>query len=107
MKERSVCHMIYQNLLVIGISSRALFNLEEENKIFEQQGVNAYEEYQIQHQKENTYTPMGKDPFANFLTNLSRVQELFMDSGVQPIRTALITSRNVPAHERAIKTLQN
>ena len=30
--------------LVIGISSRALFNLEEENKIFEQQGVKAYEE---------------------------------------------------------------
>ena len=87
--------MIYQNLLVIGISSRALFNLEEENKIFEQQGVNAYEEYQIQHKKENTDTPMGKGPFANFLTN------------VQPIRTALITSRNVPAHERAIKTLQN
>lgn len=25
--------------LVIGISSRALFNLEEENRIFEQQGV--------------------------------------------------------------------
>lgn len=31
--------------LVIGISSRALFNLEEENRIFEQQGVKAYEEY--------------------------------------------------------------
>ena len=38
--------------LVIGISSRALFNLEEENKIFEQQGVKAYEEYQIQHEKD-------------------------------------------------------
>ena len=25
--------------LVIGISSRALFNLEQENKIFEEQGV--------------------------------------------------------------------
>ena len=38
--------------LVIGISSRALFNLEEENRIFEQQGVKAYEEYQIQHEKD-------------------------------------------------------
>ena len=27
--------------LVIGISSRALFNLEQENKIFEEQGVEA------------------------------------------------------------------
>ena len=35
--------------LVIGISSRALFNLEQENKIFEEQGVEAYEAYQVAH----------------------------------------------------------
>ena len=33
--------------LVIGISSRALFNLEQENKIYEEQGIEAYEEYQV------------------------------------------------------------
>ena len=38
--------------LVIGISSRALFNLEQENKIFEDQGVAAYEEYQVKHEEE-------------------------------------------------------
>ena len=38
--------------LVIGISSRALFNLEQENKIFEEQGVAAYEAYQIEHETE-------------------------------------------------------
>lgn len=32
--------------LVIGISSRALFDLEAENGIFEQQGVAAYAGYQ-------------------------------------------------------------
>ena len=36
--------------LVIGISSRALFNLEQENKIFEEQGVEAYEAYQVAHE---------------------------------------------------------
>ena len=35
--------------LVIGISSRALFDLEEENRIFETQGLEKYEEYQIEH----------------------------------------------------------
>ena len=30
--------------LVIGISSRALFNLEEENAVFEQHGLKAYAE---------------------------------------------------------------
>lgn len=38
--------------LVIGISSRALFNLEQENKIFEEQGVAAYEAFQVEHEKE-------------------------------------------------------
>ena len=38
--------------LVIGISSRALFNLEQENKIFEEQGVEAYEAYQVTHENE-------------------------------------------------------
>ena len=36
------------NPLVIGISSRALFDLEAENRIFEEQGLAAYEEYQDQ-----------------------------------------------------------
>jgi 5'-nucleotidase len=30
------------NLLVIGISSRALFNLEEENKIFDEKTLEEY-----------------------------------------------------------------
>ena len=38
--------------LVIGISSRALFDLEQENTIFEEQGLAAYEAYQVQHEKE-------------------------------------------------------
>lgn len=38
--------------LVIGISSRALFNLERENEIFEQQGLSAYEDYQVKHEKD-------------------------------------------------------
>lgn len=40
------------NPLVIGISSRALFNLEEENSIYEEQGLQAYEEYQLKHENE-------------------------------------------------------
>lgn len=38
------------NKLVVGISSRALFDLEEENRIFEEQGLDAYEEYQLAHE---------------------------------------------------------
>lgn len=38
--------------LVIGISSRALFDLSYENEIFEKEGVQAYREYQIEHENE-------------------------------------------------------
>lgn len=41
-----------QKNFTIGISSRALFDLEEENAIFESQGVEAYVDYQIDHEKE-------------------------------------------------------
>lgn len=38
--------------LVIAISSRALFNLEEENRIFETKGLEAYTRYQLEHEKD-------------------------------------------------------
>ena len=41
-----------KNPLVIGISSRALFDLEAENRIFEEQGLAAYEEYQVRHERD-------------------------------------------------------
>ena len=38
--------------LVIGISSRALFDLEREHEIYETQGVAAYEAFQVEHENE-------------------------------------------------------
>src|SRR5258708_28095693 len=37
---------------VIGISSRALFDLSVENQIFSEQGLQAYTDYQIAHESE-------------------------------------------------------
>jgi len=78
-----------------------LFSAESE-KIFQQQGIEAFS----RHEKDNADNPLEKGPFANFLASLSHLQSLFADSDLQPIRTALVTSRNAPAHERAIKTLR-
>ena len=36
--------------LVVAISSRALFNLDESHHIYEEQGTQAYCEYQIEHE---------------------------------------------------------
>ncbi|MDE1460760.1 5'-nucleotidase [Spartinivicinus poritis] len=38
--------------LVIAISSRALFDLEESHRIYEEEGLDAYQEYQIAHENE-------------------------------------------------------
>lgn len=38
--------------LIIGVSTRALFHLEEENKLFEEKGVNSYSQYQMKHEKD-------------------------------------------------------
>jgi len=40
------------NLLVIGISSRALFDLETEEAIFREQGLDAYRRHQLENENE-------------------------------------------------------
>ncbi len=39
-----------KDLLVVGISSRALFDLAEANRVFEQEGLSAYREFQRRHE---------------------------------------------------------
>lgn len=41
-----------ENKLVIAISSRALFDLEKSNQVFEEEGLERYIEYQIEHEDE-------------------------------------------------------
>ena len=42
----------FSNKLVIAISSRALFNLNDSNEVFEKEGLDAYSQYQIEHENE-------------------------------------------------------
>ena len=41
-----------EGVLVIGISSRALFDMGESHEVFEASGLQAYSEYQVQHENE-------------------------------------------------------
>lgn len=78
-----------------------LFSAEAE-KVFKQRGIDAFHE----HEQSLVDTPLQKGPFANFLMALSSLQNIYQTQEQSPIRTALVTSRSVPAHERAIKTLR-
>ena len=78
-----------------------LFGADSE-RIYQQKGMEAF----MEHEHTKADIPMNKGPFANFLMALSNIQSLFNEKEKSPIRTALVTSRNAPAHERAIKTLR-
>lgn len=57
--------------IVIGISSRALFRLEDENAIFEQEGVEAYRQHQLD-AEECTLEPGSAFPLVQGLLRLSQ-----------------------------------
>lgn len=78
-----------------------LFSADSE-RIYQQQGLPAFEA----HEREKADIPMDEGPFAKFLKTIAHIQSRFADRESAPIRTALVTSRNAPAHERAIKTLR-
>ncbi len=51
-----------QNAITIAVSSRALFNMDREQDIYEQQGMEDYLKYQIQHEIE-PFAPGPAFPF--------------------------------------------
>lgn len=77
----------FQNQLVVGISTRALFDMEEENKIYEEQGVKAYCEYQVAHENE----PLK--PGAGFAL-VKALLKLNEREGTERIAEVIIMSRN-------------
>jgi 5'-nucleotidase len=73
---------------------------DEAQKIFDKGGLLAFHEHEKTHARKEL--PAG--PFAPLLRFLSENQGLNPDDS--PVRVALITDRNFPAHERALRTLR-
>ncbi|NJL77498.1 MAG: 5'-nucleotidase [Saprospiraceae bacterium] len=42
----------FSEILVVGVSSRALFNLEKENEVFDKEGIEGFRKYQLEHENE-------------------------------------------------------
>ena len=84
----------------IAFDGDAVIFSDESEKIFKTQGLEAFEE----HERLNARKPLPEGPFAKLLATISRVQKKFPTDDM-PIRTALVTARNAPAHERVIRTL--
>ena len=80
--------MICSDKLVVAISSRALFDLEHENQIFENNGIGKHIRYQIEH--ENAVLP--KDTAFPLVEALLSLNEKFEE----PIVEVIILSSNSP-----------
>lgn len=89
------------NEIKIAFDGDAVLFSDESEAIYKQYGLDAFAE----HERKLAEQPMEEGPFAKFLRAVTKVQKNQENSAVK-IRTALVTSRNAPAHERVITTLR-
>ena len=62
-------------ILVVGVSSRSLFNLEKENQIFNNEGILGFRKYQLEHE-EDPLDPRNSFSFsAKFITLKHKCQK--------------------------------
>ena len=87
--------------LRIAFDGDAVLFSDESEKIYQQKGLQAFTE----NEKAAANQPLKQGPFKEFLRALQSIQAQFPE-GDCPIRTALITARSAPAHERVIRTLR-
>lgn len=87
--------------LRIAFDGDAVLFSDEAERIYQQQGLDAFTE----NEKAEANRPLMGGPFKSFLAALHRIQAHF-DPDSSPIRTALVTARAAPAHERVVRTLR-
>jgi 5'-nucleotidase len=85
----------------IAFDGDAVLFSEEAERVYQNEGMDAF----VEHEKKNAKRPLPEGPFAKLLKTLSHLQSEYKGSD-KPIRTALVTARNSPAHERVIRTLR-
>jgi 5'-nucleotidase len=85
----------------IAFDGDAVLFSDEAERVYQAQGLQAF----YQHELDNAALPLPDGPFKPLLAALQRLQNA--GTPLMRIRTALVTARSAPAHERAIRTLMN
>ena len=86
----------------IAFDGDAVLFSDEAEEVFHREGLDAFQK----HETEHALKPLPPGPFKPLLEALHRLQTA--GAGVpMRIRTALVTARSAPAHERAVRTLMN
>ena len=85
----------------IAFDGDAVLFSDEAERVYQRAGLDAFQA----HEHERAATPLAAGPFKPLLEALQRLQNEPAQS--MRIRTALVTARSAPAHERAIRTLMD
>ena len=85
----------------IAFDGDAVLFSDEAERVYQAQGLDAFQ----RHESAKAQQPLLAGPFKPLLTALQRLQ--IEGTPAMRIRTALVTARSAPAHERAIRTLMD
>ncbi len=91
----------HPNEVRIAFDGDAVLFSDEAERVYQAQGLSAFQE----HERDKAEQPLLAGPFKPLLEALHRLQQV--GTSRMRIRTALVTARSAPAHERAIRTLMN
>jgi 5'-nucleotidase len=83
----------------IAFDGDAVLFSDEAERVFQRDGLAAFQ----QHESSQAATPLAPGPFKPLLDALHQLQHT--PAAAMKLRTALVTARSAPAHERAIRTL--
>lgn len=97
----SKSHSVNPDTLHFAFDGDAVIFSDEAERVFKKDGLQAFTDSE----REAADTPLSGGPFKHFLAALCELQGEF-SSSQNVIRTALVTARSAPAHERVIKTLR-
>jgi 5'-nucleotidase len=90
----------FPNEVRIAFDGDAVLFSDEAERVYQKSGIDAFQA----HESTKVNQPLPPGPFKPLLEALHLLQK--HSSPTIRIRTALVTARSVPAHERAIKTLR-
>ncbi len=88
--------------LRLAFDGDAVIFSDEAERIFQEKGLTAF----TTSEKQAAQKPLSGGPFKGFLAALQKLQQHLPKENC-PIRTALVTARQAPAHERVIRTLRS
>ena len=86
----------------IAFDGDAVLFSDEAERVFHHHGLDAFQ----RHEETHAARPLPSGPFMPLLEALHGLQRAGSHAGMR-IRTALVTARSAPAHERAIRTLMD